>query len=54
MKAEDKDRAALVKREMELRLLIRQMEIDRLSRGTVFDKLGKELQEVRSKLSAVL
>ena len=52
MKLEDKARAALVKREMELRLLIRQMEIDRLSRGSVFQKLEHELREVKAKLLA--
>lgn len=52
MKPEDKVRAALIKREMELRLLVRQMEIDRLSRGSVFQKLEQELREVRIKLLA--
>ena len=52
MKLEDKARAALIKREMELRLLIRQMEIDRLSRGSVFQKLEHELREVKEKLLA--
>jgi len=51
MKLEDKARAALIKREMELRLLIRQMEIDRLSRGSLFQKMAQELREVREKLS---
>gem|GEM_PF-1399270 len=51
MRIEDKARTALVKREMELRLLIRQMEIDRLSRGTLFQKLERELREVREQLS---
>lgn len=50
MKLDDKERAALIKREMELRLLIRQMEIDRLSRGTVFQKLEGELKDVRTLL----
>ena len=52
MSIEGKARTALVKREMELRLLIRQMELDRLSRGTVFQKLEAELREVRAKLLA--
>lgn len=52
MRSEGKARAALVKREMELRLLIRQMEIDRLSRGTVFQRLEQELHEVRQQLTA--
>jgi hypothetical protein len=51
---EDKARAVLIKREMELRLLIRQMEIDRISRGTLFQKLEKELHEVRQRLSTAL
>jgi hypothetical protein len=54
MSIEDKARNALVKREMELRLLIRQMEIDRLSRGMLFQKLETELREVRRQLSATL
>ena len=54
MNLEDKARAVLVKREMELRLLIRQMEIDRLSRGGLFQKLEKELHEVRQRLSTAL
>ena len=52
MKLDDKARAALIKREMELRLLIRQMEIDRLSRGSVFQKLEQELRDVKAKLVA--
>ncbi|MEJ1239787.1 hypothetical protein WBG78_16740 [Chryseolinea sp. T2] len=52
MKLDDKARAALIKREMELRLLIRQMEIDRLSRGSVFHKLELELRDVKAKLLA--
>jgi hypothetical protein len=51
MKLEDKARATLIKREMELRLLIRQMEIDRLARGSVFQKLEQELRDVRAKLT---
>jgi len=54
MNLEDKARTVLVKREMELRLLIRQMEIDRLSRGGLFQKLEKELHEVRQRLSTAL
>ncbi|HTF19742.1 MAG TPA: hypothetical protein VK658_16835 [Chryseolinea sp.] len=54
MNLEDKARAALIKREMELRLLIRQMELDRLSHGTVFQKLEKELRDVRQQLSVAL
>jgi hypothetical protein len=54
MKLEDKARAALIKREMELRLLIRQMEIDRLSRGSLFQKMEQELREVRARLSTAL
>ena len=54
MNLEAKTRAVLVKREMELRLLIRQMEIDRLSRGSLFQKLEKELHEVRQQLSTAL
>ncbi len=52
MSAEEKKRTALQKRELELRLLVRQMEFDRLGRGTVYQKLSHELREVREKLSA--
>jgi len=54
MNLEDKARAVLVKREMQLRLLIRQMEIDRLSRGTLFQKLETELREVQRQLAVTL
>lgn len=50
MRPEGKARAELVKRELELRLLIRQMEIDRLGRGPVFQKLQQELNDVRARL----
>lgn len=51
MKPEEKERAALVKREMELRLLIRQMELDRLTTSGVFQKLETELRDVKVRLS---
>lgn len=50
MKLEDKARAALVKREMEVRRLIRQMELDKLSRSTVFRNLEVELKQIKHQL----
>lgn len=50
MKLEDKARAALVKREMEIRRLIRQMELDKLSRSTVFRNLEVELKHIKHQL----
>lgn len=50
MKLEDKARAALVKREMEIRRLIRQMELDKLSRSTVFRNLEVELKRIKHQL----
>lgn len=50
MKLEDKARAALIKREMEIRRLIRQMELDKLSRSTVFRNLEVELKHIKHQL----
>jgi hypothetical protein len=46
MKSEDKDIAALIKREMEIRRLRRQMELDQLQNSTVYKNLGRELSGV--------
>ena len=42
--------AALVKREMELKRLMRQMELDKLNNSTVFKNLDYELKSIRQKL----
>ena len=39
--------AALVKREMELKRLMRQMELDKLHTSTVFKNLDNELKSIR-------
>jgi hypothetical protein len=52
MKPEEMTNAALVKREMELKRLMRQMELDKLHNSTVFKNLDNELKSVRQKLMA--
>ena len=52
MKLDDKERTALVKRELQLRLLIRQMELDRLTSSGVFQKLSNEHREVKHRLTS--
>ena len=42
--------AALVKREMEIKRLMRQMELDKLHNSTVFRNLEHELKNIRHKL----
>ena len=42
--------AALVKREMELKRLMRQMELDKLHNSTVFKNLEHELKSIRHRL----
>ena len=42
--------AALVKREMEIKRLMRQMELDKLNSSTVFKNLEQELKTIRQKL----
>jgi len=42
--------AALVKREMEIKRLMRQMELDKLHNSTVFKNLDHELKSIRHKL----
>jgi hypothetical protein len=51
MKPDDKAKAALVKREMEIKRLIRQMEFDKLHSSTVFKNLEHELHRVKQALS---
>lgn len=43
-------KASLLKRELELRRLIRQMKFDRLHNSSVFKNLEQELVSVKSKL----
>jgi hypothetical protein len=50
MKPEEMTNAALVKREMELKRLMRQMELDKLHNSTVFKNLDNELKTIRQKL----
>jgi hypothetical protein len=50
MKSEERDRAALVKREMEIRRLLRQMELDQLQNSAVYKNLGQELNGIRHEL----
>jgi len=52
MKPEETTNAALVKREMELKRLMRQMELDKLHNSTVFKNLDNELKSIRQKLIA--
>jgi hypothetical protein len=50
MKPDQKDKAALQKREMEIRRLIRQMELDQLRHSTVYKNLGQELNSIMREL----
>jgi hypothetical protein len=50
MKPDQKDKAALQKREMEIRRLIRQMELDQLRHSTVYKNLGQELNSIMLEL----
>ena len=50
MRLDEKTRTALVKRELELRRLIRQMELDKLSSSTVFKNLENELRVIKQQL----
>ena len=52
MKPEEMTNAALVKREMEIKRLMRQMELDKLHHSTVFKNLDNELKSIRQKLMA--
>jgi hypothetical protein len=52
MKPEETTNAALVKREMEIKRLMRQMELDKLHNSTVFKNLDNELKSIRHKLMA--
>ena len=50
MKPDDKNKSALIKREMELKRLIRQMELDKLHNSTVFKNLERELNTIKREL----
>jgi hypothetical protein len=50
MKPEEMTNAALVKREMEIKRLMRQMELDKLHNSTVFKNLDHELKSIKHKL----
>lgn len=46
----EKNKSALVKREMEIKRLIRQMELDKLQNSTVFKNLERELNVIKHEL----
>jgi hypothetical protein len=50
MKPEEKNKSALVRREMEIKRLIRQMELDKLQNSTVFKNLERELNVIKHEL----
>lgn len=50
MKPEEMTNAALVKREMEIKRLMRQMELDKLHNSTVFKNLEQELKTIKHQL----
>jgi len=50
MKPEEKNKSALLKREMEIKRLIRQMELDKLHNSTVFKNLERELNGIKRAL----
>lgn len=50
MRLDDKAKSALIKREMEIKRIIRQMELDKLHRSTVFKNLEQELRSIKHSL----
>jgi hypothetical protein len=50
MNSEEKNKSALIKREMEIKRLIRQMELDKLQNSTVFKNLERELNVIKHEL----
>ena len=50
MKPEEKSKSALLRREMEIKRLIRQMELDKLHNSTVFKNLEQELNSIKREL----
>ena len=50
MKFDSTAKASLVKREMEIKRLVRQMEFDRLHNSPVYKNLSRELQTIQQEL----
>lgn len=50
MKPEEKAKSALIKREMEIKRLIRQMELDKLHNSAVYKNLEQELNSIKRDL----
>ncbi|AYB34525.1 hypothetical protein [Chryseolinea soli] len=50
MKFDSNAKASLVKREMEIKRLVRQMEFDRLHNSPVYKNLSRELQTIQQEL----
>ena len=50
IKADVNDKASLVRREMEIKRLIRQMKFDQLNNSTVYRNLEHELSSVKREL----
>jgi hypothetical protein len=50
MKFDSTAKASLVKREMEIKRLVRQMEFDRLHNSPVYKNLSRELQTIQHEL----
>jgi hypothetical protein len=51
MKFDSNAKASLVKREMEIKRLVRQMEFDRLHNSPVYKNLSRELQTIQHELA---
>jgi len=51
MSPEEKDKATLQKREMEIRRLLRQMDLDQLNNSKVYKNLGQELNAIQQELT---
>lgn len=51
MSPEEKDKATLQKRELEIRRLLRQMDLDQLHNSTVYKNLGQELNTIKEELT---
>ncbi|MBL0744943.1 hypothetical protein [Chryseolinea lacunae] len=51
MKSDVTNKASLVRRELEIKRLVRQMEFDRLHNSPVYKNLSKELVTIQQELS---
>jgi len=51
MKSDPNAKASLVKREMEIKRLVRQMEFDRLHNSPVYKNLSRELAHIQHELA---